>query len=69
MPRLDDSGFIVDDYSPYRIELARSKPVVPRKRDGIKPKLCVLSIPTNVNVRRLIAVKTVEEEPVWARKA
>jgi hypothetical protein len=50
MPGLDDSGFIVNDYSPYHIELARSKAVVPRKRDGIQPKFCVLFISTNMNV-------------------
>ena len=50
-----------------RIEFPRSKTFVPRQRDRVEPEFAKHSFALDVNVFRLIAIKTIEKQPVWTR--
>jgi len=48
------------------IQFLGAEAVVCCQSDRLKPKLASLVFSLNVNVPRFVAVKTVEEEPIWA---
>jgi hypothetical protein len=63
MPCLDYRRFVIYDKTTDLVELSWTEPMIPRKLDGRQPELGVLSIPSDVNVHRLVAVEAVEKEP------
>src|SRR5947207_10001188 len=67
MPCLDDRPLVYDDKSTDLIQLARTEPMIPCQGHGRQPKLGVLAIAPDVDVHRLNAVETVEEERIWPR--
>jgi hypothetical protein len=64
MPCLSDEDFILNDYAPNLVQLARSETAVPGQSHRIEPELAFTPIATNVHMHRLGAVETVEQEPV-----
>jgi hypothetical protein len=67
MPCLDDPDLVVDDHTTNLIQFPRTEPIVPCECHGGQPELGVLPVVPHVNVHGLVAVKTVEEEPVRPR--
>ena len=65
MPSLDNGRFIFNDETTDLVEFSGTEPMIPRQCYGRQPELRVLPGPTNVDVHRFGALKTVEKEPVW----
>jgi hypothetical protein len=67
MPCLDDRGFVFNNQSANLVQLPGAESMIPCERDGRQPELGVLTVTANMDVPRIIAVETVEVEPVWPR--
>jgi hypothetical protein len=64
MPCLTNGRFVLDNQTTDFVELWWAEPMIRRQLDRRQPELGVLSVSANVDVQRLVAVETVEEEPV-----
>jgi len=64
MPCLDDRRLVLDDQTTNLIQFPRTEPMVPCECHGRQPEFDVLPVAPCVNVHGLVAVETVEEEPV-----
>src|SRR4030095_7325489 len=64
IPRLPYPGEMLFNIRPNDVQLARRESVVAGKRDRLEPKLAHGALPADVHVLRLMAVETVEEEPI-----
>ena len=69
IPGLDDGRFVFDNQLPNLVEFTRAEAVIPCQFNRSQPELAVLPIATNVDVHWLVAVESVEEEPVRPRNA
>jgi hypothetical protein len=69
MPCLNNRLFLGDDESTNIIQLAWAESMVPRKCCGRQPKFGVLPVAPHVDVHGVVAVETLEEEPVRPRNA
>src|SRR5688500_558971 len=67
IPGSNDCRLVLDDDSADLVQLSRAEPMVKRQSDRRQPELRVLTIATDVHVRRFIAVEAIEEEPIRAR--
>jgi Transposase len=61
---LNSGRFVLDDETTDLVEFSWAEPMIPRQFDRRQPELGMLTVPANVNVQGLMAVETVEEEPV-----
>jgi hypothetical protein len=66
MPSLQYSAQIARCFDANQIQFSRRKTIVAGKREWQQPILAYHSLALNVDVLRLIAVETVEEEPIRA---
>jgi hypothetical protein len=69
IPSLDNLRLVLNDQAPNLVELTGAETMVPRNGHRRHPKLRMLAVAPNMHVDWLIAVKTVEKEPVWTRNA
>src|SRR5665213_414067 len=64
IPCLDDDRFVLQNQVPNLVEFARTEPMIPRERRRRQPELAMLPIAPNVDVHGLVAIETIEKEPV-----
>src|SRR5438876_10666415 len=64
IPCLNDYLFVLNNQTTNVIQLAWAEPMVPCEHNGRQPELGVLPVATHVDVPGLVAVETVEKEPV-----
>jgi hypothetical protein len=69
MPCLNNGPFVIDNEATNLVELSWAEPMIPRKFDGHQPELRMVTISSNMNVNGLVAIETVEEQPVRPRNA
>jgi hypothetical protein len=69
IPCLDDGFLVIHDETTDLVELSWAESMIPRKFGRHQPELGVVSISPNVDVDGLVAVETVEKQPVPPRDA
>jgi hypothetical protein len=68
MPSPNDCLLVLDDQATDVVQLSRTEAMIPRQGDRRQPEFGLLTVASHVNVHRLVAVETVEEEPVRTRE-
>src|SRR5262245_58382498 len=69
IPGLDDDCLVRDDQPTNVVEFPSAESMIPRERDWRQPEFAVLTVTPNVHVHRLVAIETIEEEPVRSSDA
>jgi len=69
MPGLNDRLLVLDDQTTDVIQFSRAEAMIPCEGDWRQPELRLLTVAPHVDVHWLVAVETVEEEPVRTRDA
>lgn len=64
MPCLNNARFVLHNETTELVELSWAEPMIPREVDWRQPELGVPSFSANVDVLGLVAVETIEKEPV-----